>query len=728
MTKIKEFIPGALTAENNLTEFIKYSRETLWCINEEGDWEDNYWYIRGMNGTRINFYKGIGIGQRNQLLRGKQIYGNVFLELSKALINYGVIISGWKPSFTELVSSALRFLEYHLKKRPVIKEGINKLNADDIDFLTVKALKHYSGGGLEQFSRAMKRIFVILHDCNLISSAIRWPEERFNVPDERDKIGADGLNDIRSKMADLEDILNLAHIFWKIGQPNNPGLVGNDPTRSYSDVDEFVTNVFAFLCSSPNRIGEVISLTVDCLVEDITSGGEKVILLKTFCQKKRKFIEKPIYDCMYKPLHKALQRAIKASEHARWLAAWLEDRPHEFPRHPNCPDVGEDDELSPYQYCLAMGLKPVVVVNCKSHSIPKKFKPRCTLRKLNKYIHQNKPRAFPYVAGNIDVPIRHCIFARLKYQNGCYQNSSPVILAGPGQSFGSAWSGNINNQGSRRVKKGKSYTYFPYPIETIWKRFGIERRDGAEPNMNTHSIRHFLDNINAMSGMSQIERAFVAGRDDINHNNVYDHRDDEYFLERAKQLKMDEVTKYDSVTENIMHRISRQLPVTLEEAEIAIEHSDDTPWGHCSRVVQSLPCMTLDCMNCTNHFSIKGGCPKKEENLDELIEIKEKELMTAYKKGVPEENWQVQHTAKQLLNAIKLKFLQLSVEIPNRTLLQVPLEDTSPVARATKHLDGSSTKNLKGIKKLSYKETLNQSPTEKKLLKRSRKRRRGTEK
>jgi len=308
--------------------------------------------------------------------------------------------------------------------------------------------------------------------------------------------------------------------------------------------------------------------------------------------------------------------------------------------------------------------------------------PPVTLRTLNNYIRSKLPVYFPRIYQNIPTKYSNALFCRVLNQ-GSKIGLTKCVVQVPSTSL--QWQVHVNGLGRRET------------IETIWQRFGIIRKDGTKPYLNSHSIRHYLDSIAAESGLSQMERAWWAGRANPNQNDVYDHRTDEHFLEKAKKLKL--ANSYNMDADSVLDKINRQLPVTPEEVDIAAATALSTPIGYCARSIHQLPCQIAnDCINCTKLFCIKGESQKKEQYLRELMILTEKRLSNAFEAeddGLSGASRYVIHQQKTLERLRQMNFMQKSIEIPSGSILQIRQEDTSPMAIAIKKLeeqDAISTK------------------------------------
>lgn len=768
------FSPHQFNFEENQKKFINYCKNNLKSLADNGEWEPVSWGIaelpRGC--TKLNFNSGLL--KNNKLHDSKQPFSQSFIDLAKAIVVYHKLVYGRSYAVTMQLFTPLRFLELLL----IEEYGNAKLSNISNDFLhrlVNKVIEHYKGKNTAYYlSLGMKSIFSIFHKNALIPKSINWPSHL--IKDVKNPIGTKGAKQNESKIADEEDIFNLAKIFTQMFEPNSPGLNGLSKEKYYADADDFVANVFVLLLAGPRRIGEVLSLPVDCLGSATTSEGKTCRTIKLFCEKGTGFIEQPIVSSLVPQVEEAVKRAKKASEQGRWLAKWLEEKPTLFPRHPECPKVTDDTPLTREQIGQALGGAPHIpnlekwiqdedekkqileisdktgydykivkynlrlthiyklnlggssieeIVNlARQHriildsqgiqriaeklslpfstilfilqryyfeediqkeitSVAKKVystklsPPYITLTILNREIHGRLPSYFPQILQNTPTKYQDGLFCRLMYQ-GSTKRKNKQLLHSPVASLG--WDFYVNGKNSRGVSEEG----------TIWERFGVSRKDGVKPYMNTHSIRHYLDNLAANAGLSQLERAWWAGRNTPSHNDAYDHRTDKDFLKSAQKMEVVKANSYTMESDLVLDKVSRQLPITPDEVELAKASALSTPLGYCARSIQSLPCeIANDCINCTKNFCIKGDSEKKEQYLLELLRLTEMRLSKAYDAeddGLSGASRYVIHQQKTLERLRQMAVLQKSPQLEAGTLLQIPQEESSPMALAINKL------------------------------------------
>ncbi|NQZ55854.1 MAG: LacI family DNA-binding transcriptional regulator [Lentisphaeraceae bacterium] len=942
------FGPTPASFDRNYESFIIYCRDNLLRLADDGNWELDTWGISELPcGLRSLRFKQGRISGKKMLVSNVSLSED-FIDFAKSVVVYNRVVYGRSFTFILDLFPACRFLEKALINTTG-RAAIRGISNDTIEWLVNKIKCHYSDSGLYHCSSAMKGIFKVLHEATIISKNIMWPHHLFG--EKVEPIGIKGALAHQAKIADEEDLINMATIFSKMMDENSPGHNGKSTENYRCDSDLFITNVFVLLCAGPRRIGEVLALPVDCLGEGKSSDGRKCRTIKFYCEKGTGYVEQPVMSSMVPYVEEAVRRAKEASEYGRWLADWLEKFPEKFPRHPECPDVDEDTPLRDWQIKAALGhltlrstllkfknktvktatlseiakaagyseavvnvvlnedkmrlsletrkrivtvakemkvgpfrekvttikefikiigyskskvlsalgkngskiadvtrekivavakemkvgpfseprptiddlvrtmgsssasinralkkdpeseivYNPIITLakdlrlgsfreeaatiddlikktgysistvrialnGNKSESISNDSRdliiaaakemnvgpfrereltiadvaksmgalegtvslalaqrdvcddavrqkiintgrklnynpldsPAITLCVLNNYIRSSLPPYFPKIYQNIPTKYKDALFCRVLNQ-GSKTNLTKAVIQLPSTAL--QWQAHVNGKGGRER------------AETIWDRFGIKRKDGKYPYMNSHSIRHYLDSAAAEAGLSQMERAWWAGRSNPSQNDVYDHRSDEHFLEKSHKMGLVKSTTYTLEGDRVLDKISRHMPVTPEEVDIAAATALSTPIGFCSRSIHQLPCqIATDCINCTKQFCIKGDSEKKEQYLRDLLQLTERRLTNAFEAeddGLSGASRYVIHQQKTLEKLRQMSVMQASPKIADGSLLQLPQEDSSPMAIAIK--------KIKEKEALEAKET--NTPKRKNLLK-----------
>lgn len=186
---------------------------------------------------------------------------------------------------------------------------------------------------------------------------------------------------------------------------------------------------------------------------------------------------------------------------------------------------------------------------------------------------------------------------------------------------------------------------------SIFERFGYTEDDGSPIRLKSHSLRHYLNMLAQMGGLTSTEIAIFSGRKDIRQNRAYDHMSsDEVQAPIREALKA-------GFTSNLVAAGGRELIARSEFKGIRIAAAHTTEYGWCTHNFASEPCqMYRDCINCEEHECVKGEA-HKEANL-RLLKSETEYLLKEAREALDDEeygadNW-VKHqtTTLERVNAL----------------------------------------------------------------------------
>jgi hypothetical protein len=295
----------------------------------------------------------------------------------------------------------------------------------------------------------------------------------------------------------------------------------------------------------------------------------------------------------------AVTRLAELSSEGRRLAQWYQENPDKFYRHDGCPDVAEDDPLSPDQICAAMGWavqegKSAMSVafnpSKKGVLAIKQVKGAVTLRDLNKIIHAQLPTGWPWKNKERGIKYSDALLCLRKNELHGNRGVSPVM---PWTPDNSAFTYDL---GPRNVISHTS----------IWRRHGYKNPDGSEVKLTSHQLRHMLNTVAQRGDLGQLDIAMWSGRANIHQNRTYNHMSEYEVLDKIKGISG--VAKMMGPLE----KVKGHLPVTLKDLDAigdGIAHV--TEYGYCVHDFSMVPCQKhRDCINCTEQVCVKGDDEK----------------------------------------------------------------------------------------------------------------------
>lgn len=573
MAEIFLFKPNhELSAEENLKEFIAKCRDDLTVFGADLDWDAMVW-------PNVTVFAKLGVTTRKP--RPEQLMAPEFSDFAKAYFRYQ---QGHSPTGTRNESKALRAIEAALLQ-VTGSADIRGISVRVLDEAVTLAKQHYKSGAGYHCGREIERLATFVTENKLVPAGIHGWRNPIKRADDKNKTGKEGKAGRESKLPDETALNALAEIF-----ANNPA----------NGRDAFTTSVFAMLMSAPSRISEVLALPVDCEVTEMDRDGLERYGWRFFSGKGFEGDIKWIPTTMVPIAKEAVRRLTRLSENARKLAKWIEDNPASFYRHPDCPEVADDEPLSMEQVCIALGLAHNDRAACRSSLYPRKLEPidgTHTLNSLWKHVMGRLPKDFPWFDKDKGIKYSNALCVLNKNQFHGNRGCLPVELYKPDSNFFNADMG--DSAGDDRM--------------SIFDRNGYKSEAGTRLKMTSHQARHLLNTIAQRGGLSNLEIAKWSGRADVRQNRTYNHMSEYELVGMAEKLDPSKAL-FGPIGE-----VAGHLPVSTQEFN-TLDHAAAhiTEFGYCVHDYTMSPCDKYrDCINCAEQVCIKG-------NLEKLERIKER--------------------------------------------------------------------------------------------------------
>jgi hypothetical protein len=219
--------------------------------------------------------------------------------------------------------------------------------------------------------------------------------------------------------------------------------------------------------------------------------------------------------------------------------------------------------------------------------------------------------------------------------------------------------------------------------ESIFERFGYAEDDGSPITLRSHSLRHYLNMLAQVGGLSSAEISIFSGRKDVSQNRAYDHMSsDEVQAPITEALKA-------GFTVNIVPTVSRDLIARSEFKGVGAVAAHTTEYGWCTHNFASEPCqMYRDCINCEEQECVKGE-EHKEANL-RLLKEETEFLLKEAREALNDEAW-VKHQTKTLERANALLFIMEDPSVPAGARVRLNLANAALIT-------ADNTSSIKVIK------------------------------
>lgn len=577
MPNIFQFKPKAnIDAERNVKEFIRRCRDDLTVFSSTLDWKSNSW--KGV----VNFTKA---GAPSRGYTAEQILDNDILDFAKAYVRYQ---QGHKPSKLKNEIKAIRCIEPALLSVKG-KADITLVDIAVLDEAIVVARASFKSTAY-QAGIQLNILVKFLSDNHMITSPVIW-KSPLSKPKEISRTSSSEKKRREEKIPPDHALEAMAEMF------------ANDLQEP---LDKYVTATFALTMCAPGRIMEFHDLPVNCLHKEKDRNGMERLGFRFDAGKgygaEIKWISSPFVEIA----EQAVQRLKELTDNARQLAKWLEEKPEQFYRHSNCPNVNEDTPLTLLQACDALGIvipnRKAGEANSKLKQFFKSYTPYAqsdpsrsflTLRFLNEYVHSQLPEGWPWKNKERQIKWSNSLFCMNFHELNIQKNTSLIKLWTPGKS---TFTTQLNTASGWKSDN------------TIWKRHGYKNPDGTPLEMGSHQVRHLLNTAAQRGELGQLDIAKWSGRANITQNNTYNHMSEYEILDKVKGMKELQVLS------GPLGKVKSHTPVTLEDLNAIGEGiAHVTEFGFCVHDYSMVPCQKhRDCLNCTEQVCIKGDHEKLE--------------------------------------------------------------------------------------------------------------------
>ena len=639
MTNIFLFVPKAqLSSRQHLDEFILMCRDRLTVFGADLDWYSNAWPGVG------NFTKK---GAPSRGYTEDQLLNAGIIPFAKAYVRYQ---QGHNPNKLKNEFKAIRCIEAALLE---IK-GSADITLTDISVLdeAAKVARTYDASSY-QAGISLVKLVEFLNESRIIPAPIAWKNP---VKKPKEIHRTDDVAKLRR-----EEKMPHDYMLEAMAEMFNNDLQGAR--------DRFTTSIFALCMCAPSRITEVQDLPVNCLYREIDAKGIERTGLRFYAGKGYESDIKWIPTPMVQIAEEAVRRLTEMSEPGRKLAKWLESHPDKFYRHENCPNVGENQQLTNEQACQALGVSASGNARDALKTAFRGYEPYgeiyarkgfVTLSFLNGFMHSKLPKGWPWLNKERHIKYSEALCCFRQNELRLDMPPRPIIVWAPGKS---TFTSDIN--------------YIDGQERSIWERNGYKNPDGTPISMTSHQVRHYLNTLAQRGSLGQLDIAKWSGRANIHQNATYNHMTADEHVEMAREAGIGVA----------LTKIRENTPVTLADLDAVGEGiAHITIFGFCVHDYSMLPCQKhRDCLNCTEQVCVKGDAGKLErlKSHRESIRIQLIKAQAANEDGIYGADRWSQHQIKTLERVDQLIVILESKDTPDGTIIRLSNDqEFSPLKRA----------------------------------------------
>ncbi|MDD2741608.1 MAG: hypothetical protein PHV02_05005 [Rhodocyclaceae bacterium] len=607
-------LPNAVT--QNLAIFIAEAK-ALTIFGKDLDWD--HWNWPGVGNFTVMGSRRF----RKTTQHSVVLLHPSFLDFAKAYVRYAESENPSKSARAinlaalRAVESALLIGNLDANPANITLATLNQAAQIVRTHFASKGVAYSVGVSLHLLARVMSRKGLTRNDIRSWSNPIAAPD-LINT-----KLGAEADAHRQKRLPDERAIKG-------IGGKFADGFDLHDPS---THPDVYLTSTVALLLHASSRGQEPHELMIDAECEDYDQEGILRYGLRWHAGKNTKDPSKIKWgnSSMEPFVREAFRRMQVITDEPRAFARYCEqqlelrrrniDVTLPFYRHAMCPDVPDDQPLNAAQVRAALGSKSTAWSILPDKGLSNK-PGTYTLNSLWLWVLNRLPKGFPYVVGakNKHLKYSEALFCMHKSQLKAGENSTtdPVSVWMPSIAQLSGMLGGATSKG----------------FKSFFERHGILDETGTPLRLRSHSFRHLLDTIeHEGTGKDFLEDAFInarAGRSAAYQGATYNHS----YPEDKAEIVRDALTRPDgSVAVIDLPKPAADPPQETQHwvvtrpgprscADIEINHRSavlNTLWGGCEHDWLLEPCQYhRDCLNCKEHFCIKGAGKDDQERLERL--------------------------------------------------------------------------------------------------------------
>ncbi len=648
---VLQFTPRAeLEPQENLTAFVELCRESE-VLNARGQFESDVWDIghqKGKNGLLRAVFSTLEASQTSSPLPA---FPALFMDFAKATLVYlqdrRPVVSV-SPRITALrcLEAALR--EWSKGSRPTA------VNVEILDTAVELARNHLSPDVAYRVAGQLELIADSMHTHGFIMLRQAWRHGMKKPNALGSRISKESLQARQDKLPSAAALRALAGIFRDAVRP----------------MDILVSSYTALMLCAPERINEVLRVRRDCLVEGEGRFAGK-LGLRWSGSKGADDTVKWLPTQMISLAREALSNLLNVTGPAHEIAAWYTAHPDALFIHNGATHLRGQVVLSLADLALLLWGDESATGSANTwaqktnHLSPVALAGRSIGYRFDEVQHAvltMLPHTFPYMPGAPDLLCKDALAVIRVNEN--HETRATYLCM-----FSCADYQILTNPICGRENR-----------KSIFARFNYQEDDGTPIALRSHSLRHYLNMLAQMGGLSSAEIAIFSGRKDERQNRAYDHRtSDEVQVPISMALKA-------GFTGDLVVAGSRELISRKEFRGMGMVAAHTTEFGWCSHNFASEPCqMFRDCINCEEQVCIKGD-GHREANLRSLEEETEYLLQQA-KDALSEEeygadNW-VKHQTKTLERVKGMLTILTDQSVPSGTLICLNLANAPLITANT---------------------------------------------
>lgn len=614
---ILSFVPKVdLEPLANIESFIELCR-TSEVLNAKSQFEKDIWetgYFKGQNKINRIIFSTLEASSRSS---AEPVLPTAFLNFAKATIVYlhdkrPVTSQSTRIAALRCIEAALR--ELNKDSRPsAVDESVLDTAVELARNQVSAAVAYRIAGQLEYIAEFMlaKEFIPLRH---------RWKHGLKKPQEHGSRISIEALKARQDKLPSAATLRALGGIF----------------AQSVEPADVVVSSFTSLMLCAPERINEVLRLRRNCIVEgDGEFRGR--FGLRWPGSKGFEDTTKWIPTEMTSLAREAVSNIERTTRAAHELAVWYTLNPDRLYLHEDARHLKGKRVLSTRDIAIILWNDPMAVNSAmgwaqKINNLPRQHdgsRIGFLFEDVERAAILMLPATFPFMPGAPELLCQDSM--ALMRTNEMHSVKATYLCM-----FSCVDYSSITNPLGARTDR-----------PSIFERFDYTEDDNSPIELNSHSLRHYLNMLAQAGGLSSSEIALFSGRKDVMQNRAYDH------MSSAEVQAPISIALSNGFTSELepMTIVQRNLVTRKQFYELGLTAAHATEYGWCSHDFASEPCqMYRDCMNCEEQECIKGD-RQKEANL-RLLKGETEYLLKQAQVALSEEEYGADNWVKHTLNTL----------------------------------------------------------------------------
>jgi hypothetical protein len=619
-------------------------------------WDDGF--LKGQNKANRVIFSTLEAASGN---KPEPSLPKPFLDFAKAAVVY---LQDKRPVTSQSVRiAALRCLEAALRQE---SKGSRPTAVAPVVLDTAVALakQQVSPSVAYRIAGQLEYISEFMATKQFISMRQRWKHGMKKPQEVGSRISKEALEARKEKLPSAATLRALAGIFHQAVEPP----------------DIMTSSMAAVMLCAPERINEVLRLRRNCLVKGDGEFRGK-LGLRWAGSKGFENTTKWLPSDMAGVAREAIDNLTRVSAPAHELATWYTANPTTLFLHEGAAHLRGQRVLSLNDVALVLwgdeSAKNQANTWANGHELEKQSlegrRIGYRFEDVERAILSMLPVTFPFMPGAPDLRCMDAI--AVMRTNEMHANRANYLCM-----FSCVDNKAITSRFGTREGR-----------DSIFEAFSYTEDDGSPIELNSHSLRHYLNTLAQMGGLSSAEIAIFSGRKDVKQNRHYDHMSSEEVQAPISQaLKAGFTSEMEPVDAS-----GRNLMMRSEFKGLGLTAAHTTEYGWCRHNFASEPCqMYRDCINCEEQECVKGES-HKEANLRQLKSETEYLLKQA-KAALSDEEYGADAWVKHQATTLERVSLMLSIlenpEVPTGSLIRLDISNapliTTDNARPVRGIKG----------------------------------------